>query len=989
MIGKTISHYRILEKLGEGGMGEVYLAEDTKLERNVALKFLHPYFSHDEDVIKRFEREAKAAAALNHPNIITIHEISEFEGQIFIAMEYVKGSSLREHIKAGPLPLPFVLDIIFQICSGLKIAHQAGITHRDIKPENILIDADNLVKIVDFGLAKLKGATKITKDTSTPGTVHYMSPEQVMGEDSDHRTDIWSLGVVLYEMLSGQLPFKGEFEQVVLAAIKTEQPKPLKELMLDIPDKLEYIVSKTLAKESHARYKHINKLINDINVLHSPQKTRLKITKNRLPAFVISGLFLIITTFIVVGYFLLIPDSLKKTSDPDTILQTRQKNSIAIMYFRNNTGDEKLDHWRIALSDLIITDLSQSRYVKVLSSDRLFQILSKIKQADAATYSSEVLQDVADQGNVEHILVGNYFRAGENFRIDVALQRMANTEIIGSERVEGIGEESMFMMVDELTRRIKNKFDLSAEMIASDIDANIGKITTNSVEALKYYSQGRKYIIVFNLQLAISYFKKALKIDPEFALAYRIMARAYGNLGYISKAKQCDQMAFELSSRVSERERLQIYGDYYRNIEMNYEKSIKEYKKLLQLYPDEIVGYANLGGVYGILEEWDMQLKYAKKAEKVEPENIHPYMGQAFDYQAKGVYDSAKIVLNCYKNNISANNPYIDLLIASTSISEGKYDLALIELEQVRSYAPKLFYNFLFKGYVLQMKDDLVNTKTEYHQLLHLKERVAHRLGRLNLGNLYIMCGNYKLSMDQYNAGIELADELLEQEWKAEFQLNLAYVNLKTGNYPFASKFIDLAWKNAIETNEKLLQIDILYMKGLYHLKTDSLDSAKSIADEMKKLIEIIGCKKKMRFCHDLNGMIAMKRQDFSKAIMNFQTAVSLLPYQRYIHHTFIYPKSYHVLFLDHLASGYYEAGIIQNAQETYERIISLTFGKLDFGDVVVRGYYNLGKIYEMNGWKVKAIEHYSKFVELWKECDPEFRPLVEDAKRRIELLNQ
>ena len=265
MIGKTISHYKILEKLGEGGMGVVYKAEDTKLERKVALKFLPSHTTTDKEAVKRFEREAKAAAALNHPNIITIHEISEFEGQTFITIEYVEGKSLREKVSDSPLSIDETINITVQICEGLSKAHQAGIVHRDIKPENILIDEDGRVKIVDFGLAKLKGVGKLTKEKSTLGTIHYMSPEQTRGEEVDNRADIWSVGVVLYEMITGQCPFKGEYEQAVIYSILNEDPEPVTGLRMDISVELERILKRALAKRPSERYQHIDDLLVDLS----------------------------------------------------------------------------------------------------------------------------------------------------------------------------------------------------------------------------------------------------------------------------------------------------------------------------------------------------------------------------------------------------------------------------------------------------------------------------------------------------------------------------------------------------------------------------------------------------------------------------------------------------------------------------------------------------------------------------------------------------
>ena len=234
MIGKTISHYKILEKLGEGGMGEVFLAEDTKLDRKVALKFLPEEYTKDQQAKERFEREAKAAAALNHPNIVTIYDINEHEDQTYIAMEYVDGQTLKEQITNRKLPITEIMDIFTQICQGLSKAHETGIIHRDIKPQNIIIDKESRVKILDFGLAKLKGVSQLTRESSTLGTVAYMSPEQAMGIEVDHRTDIWSLGVVLYEMLSGELPFKGEYEQAVVYSIINENHEPVTGLISGI-----------------------------------------------------------------------------------------------------------------------------------------------------------------------------------------------------------------------------------------------------------------------------------------------------------------------------------------------------------------------------------------------------------------------------------------------------------------------------------------------------------------------------------------------------------------------------------------------------------------------------------------------------------------------------------------------------------------------------------------------------------------------------------
>ena len=368
MIGRTISHYKIIEKLGEGGMGVIYLAEDTKLERKVAIKFLPHYISINSEERERFKIEAKAAAALNHPNIATVHAIEESEDEMFIVMEYIDGVELKDKIKSGPLPIEEAINIATQIAEGLEVAHKNGIVHRDIKSQNIMITGDGKVKIMDFGLAKIKGGTQVTKIGTTIGTVAYMSPEQSRGQDVDHRTDIWSLGVVLYEMLTGQLPFKGDYEQAIIYSILNEEPESVIGLRTGVPVVIEKIINKCLQKDLSSRYKQADELLVELRQINKESDTRELLSttgikpvsqKTKKRSFLIPGIAAIVILLIIAGYFFI-------GNEPEST----ERLPIAVTDFINQTNEPELD----GLSGMLITALEQSRKLAVVTRSRMFDI---------------------------------------------------------------------------------------------------------------------------------------------------------------------------------------------------------------------------------------------------------------------------------------------------------------------------------------------------------------------------------------------------------------------------------------------------------------------------------------------------------------------------------------------------------------------------------------------------------------------------------------
>ena len=447
MIGKTISHYKILEKLGEGGMGEVYLAHDTDLDRRVALKFLPLHYTKDKEINKRFQREAKAAAKLNHPNIITVYEIGEFEGRTFIAMEYVEGVSLREKLtcvgakhseedmqkngsvhsgNASPLRMDEIIDIATQICEGLSAAHQEGIIHRDIKPENILIDKSGRVKIVDFGLARMRGVTKLTKSASTLGTLKYMSPEQYQNKEADHRSDIWSFGVVLFEMLTGQLPFQGEYEAAVMYSVVNEEPVSFSSIREDTPQNLEQIVSKALEKDPAKRFQSIQDVI----------------------------------------------EELKKPMSSILVSEKKEK-SIVVLPFENMSPDPDQEYFSDGLTEEIITDLSHIHDLLVISRNSAMTFKGTNKK------TSEIAKEV----NVQYVLEGSVRKAGNNLRITAQLIDSDKDVHLWAEKHSGT-LDNVFDIQEKVSESIVNELRLK---LSPQEKKQISERPIENIHAYEFY----------------------------------------------------------------------------------------------------------------------------------------------------------------------------------------------------------------------------------------------------------------------------------------------------------------------------------------------------------------------------------------------------------------------------------------------------------------------------------------------------------------------
>jgi serine/threonine protein kinase/Flp pilus assembly protein TadD len=985
-IGSTFAgRYRVIEELGKGGMGKVYKVLDTKIEEKVALKLLNLEFAPGDKTLDRFRNELKLARKISHRHVCRMYDLSEAEGIPYITMEYVSGEDLKSLIRRiGQFTVGKAIFIARQVCDGLTEAHRLGVVHRDLKPQNIMIDSDGNVRIMDFGIARSLRTKGITDTGEIFGTPEYMSPESLEAKAVDGRTDIYALGIILYEMLTGRVPFEGETPLTVALKQKTEIPKDPRNVNVQIPENLSHVILKCMNKEKEKRYKDTQELAAELAKIEGGMPRTEKIVPERRPVtsreitvkFSLKKLFvpaLIFIAVIVIGVL-----AWRFLSQRRTVSFAANKPSLAVMHFENNTGDANLDHWRKALSDLLIADLSQSKYIAVLSGEELYNILEEKDLLDTKSYSSRALENVSSRAGVDYVLVGKMMMAGDTIRIDTTLQEAKTGKVVGSERVEGQGEDSFFAMVDELTRKVKASFKLTDDQIASDIDREARTITTSSPEAYKYYRDGMKFLNNGDWAQSIAVMEMAVGIDPGFAMAYRALAAAYENLGYRSESKTRLEKAFELTDRVSDRERFHIQGYFYMQSENTYDRAIAAYTQLLKLYPEDGTAINNLGSIYNVLEQWDKAVETLEEIRKNKDKSVLSYWNLHEAYSSRGDREKSREVLEDYLDNIS-ENAIIYALFSQKFILEGKYDLALEEAEKAFALDPTHYRNFILRGDLFCFQDDLASAESEYMKLFDIKEPVAHDIGLRRLGGLYILQGRFDQAREQLNQGLDLSNMLEDSVWEAWFRLYLAYVNLRAGDLEAAMAGCEQAGRVAEDAGALDIQRRAFFMKGLVFLEMNAMDEAQATAHQLLALIDRGMIEKAKRYHHHLLGMIELKKGNLAQAIQEFTTAISLLPAEFNI-------DSWHAMFMDALARAYYLDGNMDAARKEYENIASLTVGRMYHGDIFARSLYMLGKICQEKGETEKAVEYYERFLEILKNTDKESPELV-DAKEQLSRL--
>jgi len=1045
MVGRTLGHYEIIEPLGAGGMGEVYRARDTKLDRDVAIKVLPEDLAKDPERLQRFEREAKAVASLNHPNIVTIHSVEEAPGPDgatvhFLTMELVEGQTLDRVIPPEGLPVDRFFATAAPLSDAIGSAHQNGITHRDLKPSNIMITADGRVKVLDFGLAKLAepamatdeeaatsatvGAAPITEEGKVMGTVAYMSPEQAEGRMVDSRSDIFSLGIILYEMATGDRPFTGDTKMSLISSIIKDTPTSVTEMKAELPNHLGRIIKHCLEKDPERRFQSAQDVRNELvglrEEIDSGELSSVQpgvsgvhdagvatapapgaptapvpgahegaaappaggLLHNKLVLGGIAAVAVIVLAWWALEF--LGPDASTRPEGEareevvglSPIADTRP--SVAVLYFDNLTGDDSLDWLRGGLTDLLVTDLAQSPELRVLTTDALYEILDELDSLDAPVTSAAVVREVAARADVGHVVVGSFIRAGDTFRLSARLQDVESGNVASAETVEGIGEDSVFASVDSLTRRIKER--LAVPITASPVvDRDLSEVTTSSMDAYRYYTDGVNLISQSRYEEAIPVFERALEIDPEFAMAFAKLSIAYDNLRDFDEARSWSEKAIEHADRLTERERLYIEGRYYSQDAETLPQSIEAYEAALALYPDDTASRNNLAIQYTNLERYDRAIVQYEELLRRGTPFLPAYSNTADVYVSNGECDKGFALMRDFlRSHPEYHFAYQEL--ASIAMRCGRLEEAEAALdaywESREAGAPRGPMDGLVLAYLHMLRDEFDLAAQAGEKMADSASPLVRLLAYPGVDALIRIYQGH--GDESFRRFMETAESISVDSaaLRTRVWLAIAGGRLKAGDPDAAVAAIETARQTA---RQVAADADLTAMAAVAHARAGRIVAARAAARQHDLISARLPGPDTERRRSLIAAELALALDDPDTAVQQLQNALALLrpgPATP--------PAAKFVRFAFPLALAHLQQGDSVEAAELFERIIESGAQRLHYPYQYVRSFYFLGKIAQNDGDAAAARRHYRRFLDYWGDgdIDPE---RVEEARAFIE----